>query len=130
MVPGHKNSARGDPVKNRDEEPLPNSAAGQARQFYYGTDQQEMTVNSGDFDHVYEMTGQSQALKALAASKNDVSMAKSSVASNRQSKSGNAFSFGGQKDDKNDQIVGPDHQLIEDSTNSALCNMAISMDPM
>ena len=89
-----------------------------------------MTVNSGDFDHVYEMTGQSQALKALAASKNDVSMAKSSVVSNRQSKSGNAFSFKGQKDDKNDQIAGPDHQLIEDSTNSALCNMAISMDPM
>ena len=28
MVPRHKDSARGDPVRNRDEEPLPNSAAG------------------------------------------------------------------------------------------------------
>ena len=27
-------------------------------------------------------------------------------------------------------IVGPDQQLIEDSTNSALCNMAISLDPL
>ena len=67
-----------------------------------------MTVNSNDFDHVYEMTGQSQVLKALATSKNDVSIDKSGEASNKSSKRENTFSFGGRKDDKNDQIVGPD----------------------
>ena len=61
-----------------------------------------MTVNSKDFDHVYEMTGQSQALKALATSKNDISIAKSGEASNKSSKNENTFSFGGRKDDKND----------------------------
>ena len=59
-----------------------------------------------------------------------MSIDKSGESSNKSSKRENTFSFGGRKDDKNDQIVGPDHQLIEDSTNSALCNMAISMDPM
>ena len=102
MNPKRKTSARGNQAKTHDDEPLPNSAAGQARQFYYGTDENEMTVNSKDFDHVYEMTGQSQALKALATSKNNVSIAKSGEASNKSSKNENTFSFGGHKDDKND----------------------------
>ena len=101
MNPKRKTSARGNQAKTHDDEPLPNSAAGQARQFYYGTDENEMTVNSKDFDHVYEMTGQSQALKALATSKNNVSIAKSGEASNKSSKNENTFSFG-HKDDKND----------------------------
>ena len=59
MVPKPKTSARSNRHLHQDEEPIPNSAAGQARQFYYGTDENELTVNSKDFDHVYEMTGQS-----------------------------------------------------------------------
>ena len=59
MIPKPKTSARSNRHLHQDEEPIPNSAAGQARQFYYGTDENELTVNSKDFDHVYEMTGQS-----------------------------------------------------------------------
>ena len=46
MNPKRKTSARGNQAKTHDNEPFPNSAAGQARQFYYGTDENEMTVNS------------------------------------------------------------------------------------
>ena len=36
-----------------------NTAAGQARHFYYGAEDQAMSVKSKDFDDVYDMSGQS-----------------------------------------------------------------------
>ena len=45
------------------------AATGQARQFYYGADEQELTVASKDFDDVYGVSGQSQILRDLATSK-------------------------------------------------------------
>ena len=38
---------------------LPGSGAGQARHFYYGADEQAVTVGSKDFDDVYGVSGQS-----------------------------------------------------------------------
>ena len=129
MVPKPKTSARR-PSLHREEDPLPNSAAGQARQFYYGTDENELTVESKDFDHAYDMTGQSQALRDLRQSKNEESLGASGGDTNKSGRRENAFSFGGHKDEKDVPMVGPDQQLIEDSTNSAMCNMAISLDPL
>ena len=42
-----------------DEDAMPESAAGQGRQFYYGADEQALTVKSKDFDDVYNVSGQS-----------------------------------------------------------------------
>ena len=44
-----------------EEERLDNPA-GMARHFYYGTDEQAVSLKSKDFDDVYAMTGQSHAL--------------------------------------------------------------------
>ena len=43
-------------------------ATAQARQFYYGADEQELSVASQDFDDVYAVSGQSQVLKNLRGS--------------------------------------------------------------
>ena len=55
MVPQPKTAAR----KQADEQELPNSAAGQARQFYYGANEESITVDSKDFDHAYDVSGNS-----------------------------------------------------------------------
>ena len=44
---------------NRKQEANDNTAAGQARHFYYGADEQAMSVKSRDFDDVYEVSGHS-----------------------------------------------------------------------
>ena len=38
---------------------MPETAAGQGRQFYYGADEQAFSVKSKDFDDVYDVSGQS-----------------------------------------------------------------------
>ena len=47
---------------------MPESAAGQGRQFYYGAVEQSVTVKSKDFDDVYNVSGQSQILRDLEQS--------------------------------------------------------------
>lgn len=67
-------------------------------------------------------------LRALRQSKNDeieISVEKSGD----HEKMFQKHSFGN-KDEKDAPIVGPDQQLIEDSSNSAMMNMAISLDPL
>ena len=49
--------------KGEDGTALPDSAAGQGRQFYYGADEQSVSVKSKDFDDAYNVSGQSQILK-------------------------------------------------------------------
>ena len=46
-------------LANRKQESDDNNASGQARQFYYGADEQAMSVKSRDFDDVYEVSGHS-----------------------------------------------------------------------
>ena len=64
-------------------------------------------------------------LRALRQSKNDEIEVSVEKSGDREK----MFSFGN-KDEKDAPIVGPDQQLIEDSSNSAMMNMAISLDPL
>ena len=69
-------------------------------------------------------------MRDLRQSKNEESLGASGEETNKSGKRDNTFSFGGHKDEKDVPIVGPDQQLIEDSTNSAMCYMAFSLDPL
>ena len=58
----------GEIMKDANNKMDPNSAAGQARVFYYGTDEVGMTIKSQDFDQVYHLSGKSGSLKGLVES--------------------------------------------------------------
>ena len=75
------------------------------------------------------MSGQSQVLRAMQQSKDDEDKS-GTYKSKNSGYNEKLYSFGDNKDSKDTPIVDADHQLIEDSSNSALINMAISLDPM
>lgn len=104
--PGHESGA------------LPESAAGQGRQFYYGADEQSLTVKSKDFDDVYNVSGQSQILKQLEQSQQRP----------MTGETGKKLTFGRGERDENSEL-GSSHVMIDDSTGS-MVNMAISLDPL
>lgn len=100
--------------------------AGQARHFYYGADEQAMSVKSKDFDDVYEVSGQSQMLRDLRNSNKGAPVpADKSMDSNSRSKQ---LTFGKDEEDDDDGL-GSSQEMIENSSNS-MVNMAISMDPL
>ena len=127
QLPRFVHGGHGQP-EGQDEEAIPNSAAGQARLFYYGTDEHELSIKSQDFDDAYHASGQSQVLRKMRQSgKTDQSMLSQTHKSSAQAQTtGNQMTFG--KDDESCSIVDSHHQMIEDSSNS-MVNMAITMDP-
>ena len=91
-----------------DENGIPNTAAGQARHFYYGTDENEMSIKSQDFDDAYAVSGQSQVLRNMQQSRDpkQASMTNTMRSSGGQKK-GNQLTFG--KDEDDQSIVDSQH---------------------
>jgi hypothetical protein len=80
---------------------------------------------SGDFDDAYEMSGQSQILRAMQSVDKRASKKEDPSSSKRQM----TFGQRNESDEEEDSRVDKDHELIETSTNS-MVNMAISLDPL
>ena len=105
-----------------DEAGMPESAAGQGRQFYYGADEQSVTVKSKDFDDVYNVSGQSQILRALEQSQRP----RTGMTEDSQ---GRKLAFGREEENGTSSELGSSQVMLEDSSGS-LVNMAISLDPL
>ena len=105
-----------------DEAGMPESAAGQGRQFYYGADEQSVTVKSKDFDDVYDVSGQSQILRDLEQSQRP----RTGMTEDSQ---GKKRAFGREEENGTSSDLGSSQVMLEDSSGS-LVNMAISLDPL
>ena len=111
-------------AKSRGNEDEDVPATGQARQFYYGADEESCTIASKDFDDAYDVSGQSQVLRNLRGSKPMESSLKSSMYGSKKQ-----LTFGKDELDSDENDLGSDQEMIEAST-STMVNMAISMDPL